>query len=250
MLLRISLVIAIVAGLATLYFSHVNVAERLDTLTTERDTALGAQRSAEDQQRKAEKERRAAQEELVKANRDLADTVSSLEATTSRLAEQEKRANQVSEELTRVTGERNEAQTELAVWRQLNVTPQQIRNFRDQLAEVSEERDNFIAENKMLLRRNEELMVRLSRYEGDPIEPPMPVGLTGRVLAVDPRFDFVVLDVGGNQGVVPDGRLLVSRDGKLVGKLRVTKVEPDRSIANIMPDWRQAEVMEGDQVVY
>jgi hypothetical protein len=35
-----------------------------------------------------------------------------------------------------------------------------------------------------------------------------------------------------------------------VAKVRVTKVEPNRSIANIMPDWKQAEVMEGDQVVY
>ena len=74
--------------------------------------------------------------------------------------------------------------------------------------------------------------------------------VTGKIVAVDPRYDFVVLDVGGNQGVVENGRLLVNRDGKLVAKVRVTKVEPNRSIANIMPDWKQAEIMEGDQVLY
>jgi cell shape-determining protein MreC len=74
--------------------------------------------------------------------------------------------------------------------------------------------------------------------------------VVGKVLVVDPKYDFVVLNVGGNQGVVENGRLLVNRDGKLVAKLRVTKVEPNRSIANIVPDWKQSEVMEGDQVVY
>ncbi|MHC1768777.1 MAG: hypothetical protein AB9869_31595 [Verrucomicrobiia bacterium] len=250
MLLRISLVIAIVAGLATLYFSHVKVADRITNLESERDTALGAQRSAEEQQRKAERERRQAREELEKANRDLAEVTETLKATGTRLAEQEKRANQLSEDLTRITGERNEAQTELAVWNQLQVTPDQVKSFKQSLAQANEERDRFADENQILLKKNNELAVELSRYKGEEIDPKMPAGLAGRILAVDPKYDFVVLDVGGNQGVVENGKLLVNRDGKLVAKVRVTKVEPNRSIANIMPDWKQAEVMEGDQVVY
>jgi len=248
MLLRISLVIAIIAGLATLYFTHVKVQDKVNTLTTERDTAQSAQRTAEDQQRKAEKERRQAREDLEKTNKELADRDVALKDTNARLAEQEKRANQVSEELTKVTGERNEAQTQLAIWKQLETTPEQIRNFKGQLAQSNEERDRYADENKVLLRRNSELKVELSRYVGDEIEPKMrPVA--GRILAVDPKYDFVVLNVGGKQGVVENGRLLVNRDGKLVAKVRITKVEPDRSIANILPEWRQADVMEGDQVL-
>jgi multidrug efflux pump subunit AcrA (membrane-fusion protein) len=249
MLLRISLVIAILAGLATLYFSHVKVADRITTLTTERETAQGAQRTAEEQQRKAEKERRQAREDLDKANKTLADKTAALDATASKLAEQEKRANDEDEKLTKMTAERNEAQTDLAVWKQLGVTPDQIKGFKEQLNKADEERDNYLAENKIMLRRNNELKVKLSRYEGQEIEPAMP-GVTGKVLAVDPKYDFVVLNVGGNQGVVENGKLLVNRDGKLVAKVRVTKVEPTRSIANIMPDWKVADIMEGDQVVY
>lgn len=250
MLLRISLVVAIVAGLATLYFSHVKVADRITNLESDRDTALTAQRSAEEQQQKAEREGRQAKEERDKATRDLAEVNEVLKATSTRLAEQEKRANQLSEDLTRVTGERNEAQTALAVWNQLQVTPDQIKAFKQELAQSNEERDRFADENQILLRQNNELKVELSRYKGEEIDPKMPAGLAGRILAVDPKYDFVVLDVGGNQGVVENGKLLVNRDGKLVAKVRVTKVEPNRSIANIMPDWKQAEVMEGDQVVY
>jgi cell shape-determining protein MreC len=250
MLLRISLVVAILAGVASLYFSHVKVAEKITTITGERDQAQTAQKTAEDQQRKAEKERRQAREDLDKANKELADKTANLEATTAKLAEQEKRANQLGEDLTKVTGERNEAQTSLAVWNALGVTVEQIKSAKEQLAKSNQERDAFADENKILLRRNNELASELSRYKGEEVEPKMPAGLMGKVVAVDPRYDFVVLNVGGNQGVVENGRLLVNRDGKLVAKLRVTRVEPNRSIANIMPDWKQADVMEGDQVIY
>jgi chromosome segregation ATPase len=250
MLLRISLIVAILSGLATLYFGHVKVADRITTISTERDTAQNAQRTAEDSQRKAEKERRQAKDELEKANKNLEEKNAALETTTSKLAEQEKRANQLSEDLTKVTGERNEAQTELSSWKVLAVTPEQIKNFKQDLAKANEEREAFADENKILLRSNNELAVDLRRYKGEDVEPKMPAGLIGKVLAVDPKYDFVVLNVGGNQGVVENGRLLVNRDGKLVAKLRITKVEPNQSIANIVPDWKQADVMEGDQVVY
>ena len=251
MLVRISLVIAILAGLATLYFTHVQVSERIVNLTSERDTAQNERQTAQELQRKSERERRQARDELEATNKELAERTTALEATAVRLAEQEKRANALSEDLTRITGERNEAQTELAVWRQLNVTPEQIRGFKQQLAEVEEERDNFAEENQILMRKNNELQVELARFIGPDLDPKMPP-VAGKVVAVDPKYDFVVLNVGGNQGVVENGKLLINRDGKLVGRVRVTQVQPDSSIANIMPGWSQAgvEVMEGDQVIY
>jgi hypothetical protein len=35
-----------------------------------------------------------------------------------------------------------------------------------------------------------------------------------------------------------------------VGKVKIVSVEPNRSIANIMPGWKLGEIMEGDQVIY
>ena len=78
----------------------------------------------------------------------------------------------------------------------------------------------------------------------------MPAGLNGRVVVVDPKYDFVVLNIGEKQGVVENGVLMVSRDSKLVAKVRITSVSPDRSIGNIMPGWKLGDVMEGDLVVY
>jgi hypothetical protein len=76
----------------------------------------------------------------------------------------------------------------------------------------------------------------------------MRANLRGRILVVDPKWDFVVLNIGENQGVLPEGELLVSREGKLVAKIIVRSVEGNRCIANIMPGWKLGEVIEGDEV--
>ncbi len=72
--------------------------------------------------------------------------------------------------------------------------------------------------------------------------------LKGKIVAVDPKWDFVVLNIGGDQGVLPDGEMLVSRDGKLVAKVIVRSVQKDRSIANVVPGWQLGDVIEGDEV--
>jgi hypothetical protein len=59
----------------------------------------------------------------------------------------------------------------------------------------------------------------------------------------------VVLDVGEKQGVLEDGILLVNRNGRLVAKVQVRSVQPERSVANVLQSWKLGEVMEGDEVI-
>ena len=79
--------------------------------------------------------------------------------------------------------------------------------------------------------------------------PPSLAGVTGKIIAVDPKWDFVVLDVGLNHGVRQRGEMVVSRDGKLITRLKIASVKPNYSIANILQSWKQAEAVEGDAVV-
>jgi cell shape-determining protein MreC len=253
MLLRISLVIAILAGAAILYFTHFSVAPRIDTLTGDLETARQNESVAQDAERKAREEARRARADLDQTQQQLTETTTNLQETGARLAQQQRRADQLGEELTRTTGERNQAQQELARWNALGVPIEQVQAQRDLLAQVRQERDGFIEENKVLLRNNNQLRAQLSRYtDADPAEVALPTGLKGRVLAVDPRYDFVVLDIGQNQGVVENGRMIVNRDGRLIGRVEVTRVEPNRSFANVIQAWKQpdTEIMEGDVVIY
>ena len=82
------------------------------------------------------------------------------------------------------------------------------------------------------------------------MDVPLPAGLKGKILVVDPKWDFVVLDIGEAQGVLQNGVMMVSRNSKLVAKVKIMSVESNRSIANIIPNWKLGEVMEGDLVLY
>ena len=72
----------------------------------------------------------------------------------------------------------------------------------------------------------------------------MPVGLAGKVMTVDPKWHFVVLNIGEKQGVLKDGVMNVHRDAKLIGKVRISTVLPDRCIANVMNEWKVTDIVE------
>lgn len=59
--------------------------------------------------------------------------------------------------------------------------------------------------------------------------------LSGRVLAVNEAWNFVVLSVGDKNGVSSNAELLVKRGNTRIGRVRVTSVEPASSIADIIP---------------
>ena len=105
-------------------------------------------------------------------------------------------------------------------------------------------------ENKVLAERGRILQDQLDQLFGDSAEVIMPAGLKAKITSVDPKWQFVVLDVGSNKGARQRGVFKVHRGDKLIGKVRVTTVMPDSSIANIMPDWTVDDIREGDQVLY
>jgi len=136
-------------------------------------------------------------------------------------------------------------------WTALGYPIDQVRQKLEQNKSLAAERDVIVSEKKVLLRRATELQARLDRYERpEDRDVPLPAGTKGKVVAVDPKYDFVVLDIGANQQLVEGAKMLVNRDGRLVAKVKITRVEANRAIANIMPEWKQEDVLEGDQVVY
>ncbi len=76
--------------------------------------------------------------------------------------------------------------------------------------------------------------------------------LRGTVLAVNQAYNFVVLNLGGRQGVEPNSEMLVLRGGALIGKIRVSSVEPFTAIGDIISTSlpRGVQVQPGDTVIY
>jgi hypothetical protein len=76
----------------------------------------------------------------------------------------------------------------------------------------------------------------------------MPPGISGRVTFVNRTWNFVVLDVGLSNGVVPNGELIVYRDNKFLGKVKVTSAEANTAVADIMPNVK-GDIQTGDFVL-
>ena len=76
--------------------------------------------------------------------------------------------------------------------------------------------------------------------------------LSGRILAVNQSWNFVVLDIGDKKGVLANTELLVKRGPTAIGRVRITSVEPASSIADIIPASLVPGLIirPGDEVIY
>ena len=72
--------------------------------------------------------------------------------------------------------------------------------------------------------------------------------LVGKVIKVDKKYAFVVLDLGNRDNLKVVDILSVYRSNKFIGKVRVERLEDDRSAAVILPEWQNAQFREGDEV--
>lgn len=60
--------------------------------------------------------------------------------------------------------------------------------------------------------------------------------ITGKVAAMNASWNFVVLNIGENNGLTKDSEMTVTRKGQVIGKIKVTSVEPLTSIGDIIPN--------------
>jgi hypothetical protein len=248
-MLRVFLIVAVAAGLAAAVVGYTRVGGKITELNTELTTTKSQRDQLQQSETKIRRELKTVTDNLSSATLDLEETKSRLEVTETEAARQKVRANELEQERNAYLKERNDAQTELAVWRAFNRTPDQIRALIAENRRLGDENVALAEENRILDRKVGSLENRIAIYEGREEKVPLRRDLRGEVVAVDPKYDFVVLNVGENDGVLERGEMLVNRGGKLVAKVRVLTVEPRSSVANVLPDWRQAEIMEGDVVM-
>jgi septal ring factor EnvC (AmiA/AmiB activator) len=247
-MLRICLIVAIVAGLGIAGVSFFKVKQVMEQTMNERNEEKGAKEKEMAAHKKTKADLAKTKTELKSTQDELASTRTELKTATAKVAELDKNNQNLTTQLDKTKSELNVAQQTLEQWRILAVTPAQVKDLQVTLKNTQSARDTFIAENKVLNRKILELKNDLAKYEGDETVK-LPAGLTGHILAVDPKFDFVVLDMGKDKGLLERGELLVNRSGRLVAKLKISDVRDHRAIANIMPGWQQSQLVEGDEVL-
>ncbi len=71
---------------------------------------------------------------------------------------------------------------------------------------------------------------------------------SGKVLVVNQKHKFVVIDIGKNQGLEKVEVLIVHRGNKFIGKVQVIKVYDKMAAADLLMDWMQDQVQASDGV--
>jgi len=249
MLIRISLIIAILAGLGVAGIALFPLKQEINDTITARNDFHDKLRAEEKAHNATKKTLNDTQEKLKTTTTQL--TVAKADATAARAAAEdaEKKQEAAEASLKNTQKDLQDTKDKLAAWDSLNVPIQQVRDTINSVRRVNEEKAALEAEKNIIYAKTQKLMGELAEIKGPVSDPDLPDDLVGKVLAVDPKYDFVVLNFGSQQGALSRGKLLVERNGTYVAKLVITdQIQSNKCIANVMPGYRLSDVMEGDQV--
>ena len=178
-----------------------------------------------------------AEAELVKTQTEKSDLQGKLQANEAQIAELQKHV----QEMTQTSANPNPGAPSVA---ELQA---QLDDARKQL-EGAEREKTFIAGKMGPAReqsRGPEVMIQHR-------EPTFRPSIRGTVLAVNQAYNFVVLNLGNRQGLEPNAEMLVMREATIIGKIRISSVEPATSIGDILGNSlaRGVQVQPGDTVIY
>lgn len=155
------------------------------------------------------------------------------------------REQQRSQELAEALA-KTQTQLEQVVGR-LNEETQSVQTLKTRLSKVHEQMDQLQVELALELQTRQSAgaenpdttgPIQLERIVVSSAESP---GLQGHILSVHPDWDFVVIDVGWNAVKVGDV-VSITRDGRLLAKARVERVQEAVCAATILPDWQTADI--------
>jgi uncharacterized phage infection (PIP) family protein YhgE len=250
MLMRICLIVAILAALGAGTLNILQVRQKINTLMSQRDDYHTQLTQTQATLATTKQNLATTQKNLADTQHQLADAQAARKKAEDTAAAQTKKADDLSAQLTKATQDRDAAQADLAAYKATGKSPQEVLQL---MALIKQDEDTIAAindEKKVLTRNLARVQNQLNELLGNEnYVVKLRADLKGQVVVVDPKWDFVVLNIGDEQGVLMDGELLVSRNGKLVAKVIVRDVEKDRCVAIVMPGWKLGEIFEGDEVI-
>ncbi len=249
MLIRISLILAILAGMGVCGLNFTKLKERMEITQKQRNDEKAAKEKEQGEHRKTKADLKATNDKLKQTQTVLATTTKEKENALKELDAKTKAAEKLAQEKETALKQLDDANGKLEAYRLTGLEPKQIIDIKNSFNGLQADLEEKRLLITTLQKKNKKLENDLAVFI-DPDRPiQLPTTAQGKVLVVDPKWNFVVVNIGEDKGVLEQGELLVNRNGKLVAKVKVRSVQKDRSVANIMPGWQLGEVLEGDLVI-
>jgi multidrug efflux pump subunit AcrA (membrane-fusion protein) len=243
------LIFALIGGIASVVLGYL-VSQGYDTARSDSDTAKQKAATAE--------------KTLGQTKAQLEDAKTAQQAAEQKAATDDQKVSDLNNQLT--SAQKDEADAKAALSKaqsdatdaqkkfdDLNTqldgqTPQQMK---DAISSAQKDRDTAQSQLKIVQDALQQAQQRVTDLVSDINNSKkgiIPPGVSGKVTFVDRTWNFVVLDVGLDSGVVPNGELIVYRGRTFLGKVRVTRADPGDSVAEILPDLK-GNIQVGDAVL-
>lgn len=251
-MIKIALVVVILAGAGSLFFAYQlgNTKtslkadnEKLTSEVTQKDTAAKqaqqAAVSAEQARQQAVNAAAAAGAEAQAARAELTTKQSEIDAAKAQTAEIQKQAEDTAAKLAAAqeTLQKIQASTQSG-------PGSDVGDIGAKLAAMGDE--NKLLSEQLINMRDETHRLKTELAK----KTETPVGVRGKVAAVEDKWSFVVLNVGQQQRVQPNSEFIVYRDTKMITKVQVLTVGPTTSVAEILPDYNLGAPRVGDMVLH
>jgi len=198
---------------------------------------------------------------------DLTTTQGKLKTTEENLTDQKAKNQELSLRADKLSKDLETTKSDLeSTNSKLKVTSEQLQTYEEglkgrkpeelyqEIGTLSEKIKVAEGEQKILTAAKEKTETELKKLR-DQIEMTKPGGnktisLSGRILAVNPTWNFVICDLGKNDQMVEGLTLVVYRGDKMIGKIKTVTVDAQTSVADVLPGTPTPAIEVGDQVVY
>ena len=212
--------------------SVVRVGDGWETSDADKKSAQTAEKTAKDELVEAKAKNQELSLQTDKLSKDLETTKLEFESTNSKL---------------KITSEQLQSFEEGLKGKKPDELFQEINDLSEKV-KVAE------GEQKLLTAAKEKSETELKKLR-EQIEMTKPGGtksmsLSGRILAVNPTWNFVILDLGKNDQVMEGLTMVIYRGEKMIGKIKTVTVDAQTSVADVLPGTPATAIEVGDQVVY
>ncbi len=214
-------------------------------------------------------------EDIQQSKSDIEEELARIRKELAQAQQELAKAVEAQETLARSVEDREREVGRLA--KDLEHTNSQQKQAADQLAELQAERDALKQQLADLERAKSDLEAKVMELSEHPtveldkvvVGGEEPGGLpatsaggvawpvsasagsssaTGQVVVVNREYDFIVMNMGKNQGLAVGQEFQIVRGSEVLGKVKVEKVYDELSAAAILPESKKDSIREGDAV--
>lgn len=183
---------------------------------------------------------------------ELESTIRDLEQTRAELDQTKAELEAARATVTRLQGEIAEKNTQIA---QLNESiagleeekatlESTVQSKDDEIAQLEADKANLEEEKTML----EGQLEKCSQAQDTTRS--LPPGTVGKVVMVNPAWQYLIVNLGANQGAALGAELMVHRGDEYLGKIRLSAIREDVSIADFLPGAKIDQIKENDDVLF